>query len=151
MGETREFQNPTAQKSDPEARAGPDRRARIRKRILPVVAGLVLIGAAGGGWYWWTVGRFIETTDDAYVHSDTAVISPEIEGYMRAVQVVDNQAVKTGDVLVTIDDRDFKARVAAAEADLAAKAAAVQSMAGQIELQRLADRSGGGRRAARRG
>ena len=136
MGETHELQQPTARKTEPEAApAGPDRRARIRKRILPVVAALALIGAAGGGWYWWTVGRFIETTDDAYVHSDTAVISPEIEGYVRAVQVVDNQAVKAGDALVTIDDRDFKARVAAAEADLAAKAAAVQSMKGQITLQ----------------
>ena len=137
MGETPGSQEPTAQKSDPEAApAGPDRRARIRKRILPVVAALVLIGAAGGGWYWSTVGRFIETTDDAYVHSDTAVISPEIEGYVRAVEVADNQAARPGDVLVTIDDRDFKARVAGAEADLAAKAAAVQSVAGQIALQR---------------
>ncbi len=137
MGETHELSDPKSGEPEPAAApAAPNRRARLRERILPVVAALVLIGAAGGGWYWWTVGRFIETTDDAYVHSDTAVISPEIEGYVRAVRVVDNQAVRAGDVLLTIDDRDFKARVAAAEADLAAKAAAVQSMAGQITLQR---------------
>jgi membrane fusion protein, multidrug efflux system len=137
MAETHELPDPTVPKPDPEAApAGPDRGARIRKRILPVALALVLIGVGAGSWYWWTVGRFIESTDDAYVQSDTAVISPEIEGYVRAVRVVDNQAVGAGDVLVAIDDRDFKARVAAAEADLAAKAAAVQSMAGQITLQR---------------
>ena len=136
MGEAHDAPDPTVPKPDPEtAPAGTGRRTRIRKRILPVVAALVVAGAGVGGWYWWTIGRFIESTDDAYVHSDTAVISPEIEGYVRAVEVADNQAVKAGDVLVTIDDRDFKARVAAAEADLAAKAAAVQSMAGQITLQ----------------
>ncbi len=136
MAETHELPNLMVQKPDPEAApAGPGRRARIRKRILPVGLALVLIGAGAGGWYWWTVGRFIESTDDAYVHSDTAVISPEIEGYVRAVRVVDNQAVQAGAVLVTVDDRDFKARVAAAEADVAAKAAAVQSMSGQIALQ----------------
>ncbi len=136
MAETHEFPEPTVSKPESEAaRPVANRRARIKKKVLPVVAALLVAGAGAGGWYWWTIGRFIETTDDAYVHSDTAVISPEIEGYVRRVEVADNQAVRPGDVLVTIDDRDFKARVAAAEADLAAKAAAVQSMAGQITLQ----------------
>ena len=136
MGETNELAEEQIEDPGPEAsEPGPDRRARIRKAILPVVLALVVAGGGLGGWYWWTIGRFIETTDDAYVHSDTAVISPEIEGYVHAVRVVDNQAVKAGDALVVIDDRDFRARVAAAEADLAAKAAAVQSMAGQITLQ----------------
>ncbi len=139
MGETHELANRKVQQRDPQAveagDATPARRLRIRKLLLPLVGALVLAGAAAGGWYWWTVGRFIESTDDAYVQSDVAVISPQVEGYVRAVRVADNQAVRAGDVLVTIDDRDFEARVAAAEADLAAKAAAVQSMTGQITLQ----------------
>jgi membrane fusion protein (multidrug efflux system) len=136
MGETHQLANRTIQQHDPRPAAGdPTRRARIRSALLPAAAALIIAGAAAGGWYWWTVARFIESTDDAYVRSDVAVISPQVEGYVRAVRVADNQAVRAGDVLVTIDDRDFEARAAAAEADLAAKAAAVQSMKGQITLQ----------------
>jgi membrane fusion protein, multidrug efflux system len=135
MGETHELPQRNS-RGDAEAHeARPARGSRIRRTLLPLAAALVLAAAAGGGWYWWTVARFVESTDDAYVRSDTAVISPEIEGYVRAVRVADNQAVRAGDPLVEIDDRDFKAKVAGAEADLAAKAAAVQSMAGQITLQ----------------
>ena len=98
MGETHELPGPDGPRARSRGgcgRAEPARPASAR-RILPVVAALVLVGAGVGGWYWWTVGRFIETTDDAYVQSDIAVISPKVEGYVRAVQVVDNQAVQAG-------------------------------------------------------
>jgi membrane fusion protein (multidrug efflux system) len=140
MGETHELVNRNGQQRNAQTaevgKTKPDRRARLRRILLPVLAAGLLAGGAAGGWYWWTVGRFVESTDDAYVRSDVAVISPQVEGYVRAVWVADNQAVRGGDVLVTIDDRDFKARAAAAEAELAARAAAVQSMTGQITLQR---------------
>ena len=137
MGETHELASRSVKPRDLQpAEVKATGRARIKRTLMAVVAVLVLAGAATGGWYWWTTLRFIESTDDAYVRSDVAVISPQVEGYVRAVRVADNQAVRVADVLVTIDDRDFQARVAAAEADLAAKAAAVQSMTGQITLQR---------------
>jgi membrane fusion protein, multidrug efflux system len=63
----------------------------MRKKIFLAVALLALGGAVYGGWYWWTVLRFAESTDDAYVASDVSVISPKIEGYIKEVRVRDNE------------------------------------------------------------
>jgi membrane fusion protein (multidrug efflux system) len=119
------------------AEPAPDRRqGRLKRLILPLAACLLLLGLAGAGWQWWTVWRFVESTDDAYVQSDMAVISPQVSGYVRAVQVADNQQVSAGDVLVAIEDRDFAARVAAGEAEVAARQADIASIQRQIALQR---------------
>ena len=79
----------------------------MRKKL--VIAAVVLALAFGGygGWYWWTVLRFLQSTDDAYVASDVSVISPKVEGYIKEVRVRENQAVKKGAVLFVIDDSDF--------------------------------------------
>src|SRR5262249_60377229 len=88
----------------------------MRKNLVVglVLLGLVLIGI--GGWYWWNELRFLQSTDDAYVQSDVSIISPKIEGYIKKVKVADNQQVAEGQILFVIDDRDFKAKVAQAEA-----------------------------------
>ena len=103
--------------------------------VLLTVAILLALGA-GTGWYWWTVWRFVESTDDAYVHSDTTVISPKIEGYIKEVRFRDNQAVETGQVLFVIDDRDAAAKVVQAEAAVASAEAAVETYESRLELQR---------------
>jgi membrane fusion protein, multidrug efflux system len=77
------------------------------------------------GTHWWRVGRFMQETDDAYVRADVVTISARIAGYVADAQVGDNQPVKAGDVLVTIDNRDYRARVQQAEAAVAAAAATV--------------------------
>ncbi|MFZ3233746.1 MAG: HlyD family secretion protein, partial [Stellaceae bacterium] len=107
----------------------------MRKKI--VVAAVVLALAFGGygGWYWWTAWRFLQSTDDAYVASDVSVISPKVEGYIKKVRVQDNQAVNKGDVLFVIDDRDFAAKVAQAEAAVATEDAAVATYASRLDLQ----------------
>ena len=107
----------------------------MRKKI--VIAAVVLALAFGGygGWYWWTAWRFLQSTDDAYVASDVSVISPKVEGYIKKVRVQDNQAVNKGDVLFVIDDRDFAAKVAQAEAAVATEDAAVATYASRLDLQ----------------
>ncbi len=107
----------------------------MRKKI--VIAAVVLALAFGGygGWYWWTVWRFQQSTDDAYVASDVSVISPKIEGYIKDVRVRENQAVKKGAVLFVIDDSDFAAKVAQAEAAVATEEAAVATYASRLDLQ----------------
>jgi membrane fusion protein (multidrug efflux system) len=108
----------------------------MRKAALFLALALVLALGAEGGWRWWTVWRFEEATDDAYVQSDTTVISPRIEGYIKAVPVDDNQRVKKGQVLVTIEDRDFAAKAAQAEAAVASEEAAVETDDSRLDLQR---------------
>ncbi len=69
--------------------------------MLPVVA---LALGVSGGWYWWNMLRFLQSTDDAYIQSDITLISPKVEGYIKEVQVADNQEVTEGAVLFVIDD-----------------------------------------------
>jgi membrane fusion protein (multidrug efflux system) len=101
--------------------------------ILPVV---VLALATTGGWYWWNVLRFLQSTDDAYVQSDISLISPKVEGYIKEVRVADNQEVAEGSVLFVIDDRDFAAKVAQAEAAVATEEAMVTTYGSRLDLQR---------------
>jgi membrane fusion protein (multidrug efflux system) len=100
--------------------------------ILPVV---VLALAVGGGWYWWDVVRFLQSTDDAYVQSDITLISPKVEGYIKEVRVADNQEVAEGSVLFVIDDRDFAAKLAQAEAAVAAEEAIIATYENRLKLQ----------------
>src|SRR5215831_19240694 len=93
---------------------------RIWKQALGSVAALaVLAGAAGFGWYWFETGRYVQSTDDAYVKADYTIVAPKVSGYIAAVLVDDNQAVTTGQILARIDDRDFNTALTQAQADVA--------------------------------
>ena len=100
--------------------------------ILPVV---VLALGVSGGWYWWNVLRFLQSTDDAYVQSDITLISPKVEGYIKEVRVADNQEVAEGSVLFVIDDRDFAAKLAQAEAAVAGEEAIIATYENRLKLQ----------------
>ncbi|SEN11654.1 membrane fusion protein, multidrug efflux system [Luteibacter sp. UNCMF331Sha3.1] len=113
--------------------AAPARRIGSRKLIAGGVIGLALVGY---GVHWWTTGRFIQDTDDAYVGGDTTVVGSKVSGYIEKILVTDNQVVRRGDLLVQIDDRDYKAAVARAEASVAAQEAALHNLDATAELQR---------------
>src|SRR6267143_3768285 len=106
----------------------------MRKPVLIVLAVILLAAGAGGGWHWWNVSRFLQSTDDAYVQSDVTLISPKIEGYIKKVKVADNQAVVEGAILFVIDDRDFKAKAAQAEAAVATTEAMIATYESRLKL-----------------
>jgi membrane fusion protein (multidrug efflux system) len=109
---------------------------RIVRRA--VIAAALLAGAAFAGdfgYRYWTVGRFIESTDDAYVKADYTTVAPKVAGYIKEVLVNDNDAVKAGQVLARIDDRDFQAALSQAKADVKAAEAAITNIDAQIALQ----------------
>ena len=113
---------------------------RLPRRLLRLLALLTLLlgGAAAASWYghrWWTVGRFIETTDDAYVGGDITVIAPKVAGFIDTVAVTDNQPVHAGDLLVKLDDRDYRAALAKADAAVIAQQAALANLAATRRLQ----------------
>jgi membrane fusion protein (multidrug efflux system) len=106
------------------------------RKILFIFLPVAMLTAGGvGGWYWWNVLRFLQSTDDAYVQSDVSTISPKVEGYIKKVKVTDNQEVAEGAVLFVIDDRDFKAKVAQAEAAVAIDEASIASYEARLKLQ----------------
>lgn len=74
---------------------GPSRA--VIKRVafgLALTAGIAT--AADYGHHYWTVGRFQQTTDDAYVKADSTTVAPKVSGYIAAVLVQDNQRVAAG-------------------------------------------------------
>lgn len=124
---TAEAPAPAATVSEPEKKKGG------RRFMLPIV-GLALLSAAGWyGYQWWTHGRFMISTDDAYIEGDIASISPKVSGYVAAVNVVANQAVKAGDPLVTLDDGDYLLAREQAEAQIATQKLALHRIDAQIE------------------
>jgi membrane fusion protein (multidrug efflux system) len=113
----------------------PAKKLNLRKLLLVGVAAAALAGASWYGYDYWTVGRFLVSTDDAYVKADNTTIAPKVSGYLVAVQVADNEHVKAGQVLARIDDRDFKVALDQARADVAAADATMASKEAQLEIQ----------------
>jgi membrane fusion protein (multidrug efflux system) len=112
----------------------PSRQA-IKRAALALVLALGIAGAADFGYGYLTHGRYLETTDDAYVKADSTIISPKVSGYIAQVLVGDNEKVKAGQLLAVIDDRDFRTALDQANADVAASEAAVRNLDAQITLQ----------------
>ncbi|MBR1221610.1 HlyD family secretion protein [Bradyrhizobium sp. U87765 SZCCT0131] len=120
----------------PHAKVPAGRRPQLRSLLL---AGAAVALLAGGGWYgwdYWTTGRFLVSTDDAYVKADNTTVAPKISGYIGEVLVADNQPVKAGQVLARIDDRDFRVALDQARADVSAAEAALASKRAQLDVQR---------------
>ena len=78
----------------------------MRKLVLMLAVAGLLSAALYAGWQWQHEWRFVEKTDNAYVHADISVISPTVPGYVDSVRVADNQLVKAGDVTYTWKVKD---------------------------------------------
>jgi membrane fusion protein, multidrug efflux system len=121
-----------------------DGRARIRisraglKKVALALALIVSIAvAADYGHRYWTTGRFLVSTEDAYVDAHSSLIAPKVSGYIAAVPVTDNEPVKKGQVLARIDARDYATALAEVRANVAAAEANIAILRGQIARQRF--------------
>ncbi len=110
---------------------------RISRRLVETLAIAVLLVTAAGiyGRYYWTVGRFLESTNDAYVQADSTIVAPKVSGNLSEVLVADNQPVKAGQVLAKIDDRDYVATLDQAKADVAAAQADIENVTATLQEQ----------------
>ena len=103
--------------------------------LLAAACAACFSAAAWFGWYWWTDGRFIESTDDAYIGGEVTTLSSKVAGLIETVAVVDNQSIKAGDLLVKIDDRDYRAQLARAEASIDIQQATLANLDANRHLQ----------------
>ena len=111
-------------------------RRFVVKHPIGVAIGVVLfIAAVVAGILYWLHARQFESTDDAFIDGRPVSISPEVTGNLVAVPVNDNQVVKAGDVLARIDDRDYRAAVANATAQIEQADAMVNNGNAQIGAQ----------------
>ncbi len=117
----------------PDAPAAPAPRRSPGRLAIPAV---IAIAALAWAAHWWTTSRFIEDTDDAYVGGDVTVVASKVAGYVQALHVTDNQVVHQGDLLVKIDDRDYRAALARAQAGVAAAQAQLGNLDANEQLQR---------------
>jgi membrane fusion protein (multidrug efflux system) len=127
---------------DPVAAAAPpapDAQPAKPRRFRVLVAAAALVALAAGGYfghYWWTVGRFTVSTDDAYVGAHTATLAAKIPGYVETIPVEDNQHIRAGAVIATIDAGDYRLAVDSARDKAATQEATIARIGEQITAQR---------------
>ncbi len=123
--------------AEPTVSVAPPRAKRSPRRFLPP---LLVIGAAAYGAHWgygyFTEGRFLVSTDDAYVNANTVIVAPKVAGYIAEVLIKNNQAVQSGDLLARIDAGDYDLAVRAARDKVATQDATISRIDRQITAQR---------------
>src|SRR3984885_12189173 len=126
---------PDSKETPPQAPSFP---SRLKPCLCPAIMLLLIVGMVvliTTDWNAWSAGRAIQETDDAYLHADLTPLSTKVAGLVAKVAVSDYQAVKAGDLLVTLRDDDFTAQVQQAEAAVAAAQAALVNNQKQKQLQ----------------
>ncbi|EOE3281848.1 HlyD family secretion protein [Klebsiella pneumoniae] len=116
----------------------PERRP-LALRIAPwlgCVAVITFVLLATTQWSEWASSRRVQTTQNAYVKSDYAVLSARVSGYIKNLPVGDYEKVHAGDLIAQIDDSEYEFAVAAAEANLAKAQANLDNLDGEIAQQR---------------
>jgi membrane fusion protein (multidrug efflux system) len=103
-------------------------KRRLKWLAYAALGGLIALGAARYGYDWWSVGRFIESTDDAYAGGNVTPISPHVAGFVAQILAGDNEYVRAGQPLIRLDDRDFRAAVDRETAIVAARQATLASL-----------------------
>ena len=103
--------------------------------LLVVLLAAAVVFTITRNWNAWEGGRIEQVTDDAYVRGDLTPLSTKVAGIVRSVKVSDFQQVYRGDLIVELEDDDYKAQVAQASAAVEAAKAAIENNRRQRELQ----------------
>jgi membrane fusion protein (multidrug efflux system) len=109
-----------------------------RGRKVVILAVVLAIVASAAGWFgyrWWTVGRFMVSTDDAYVRADNTTLAAKVPGYVANVFVTDNSFVHAGDAIAMLDDGDYRLAVDSARQKVATQQATIDRFARQVVAQ----------------
>jgi membrane fusion protein (multidrug efflux system) len=119
-----------------QERPAASRRPMLTRRGLAAL--LTATAVSGGAWFghdWWTRGRFIESTDDAYVGGNVTAIAPHVAGFVAEIAVEDNQPVTAGQLLMRLEPHDYRAALDHAQAALQARIAALSNLEARRTLQ----------------
>src|SRR5205823_4152572 len=143
----------TAQRPGRPSPVGPEQPAEPvksgSKRTIFIIMGVVLLGLVAVGVRRWIYSLSHVSTDNAQVDGHIIPILPKVGGYVIEVRTDENRSVKAGDTLVVLDDRDYRARLAQAEADLAVALAGVSNRVRVRSEERRVGKGGRGGRVQR--
>ena len=121
--------------------------AHLNKRqVIGLLLCLGAVATVAGGWVYAHSNEMF--TDNAYIRGDVTSLAPKVGGYVTTVEVQDNQAVRAGDVLFRIDDRDYRARLAQAGANVEAAQARLTNVDAEVQLQQALIRQAEAQRLA---
>lgn len=118
--------------SETQAAEGKKKKGIGRRVVLPVLLVAAIVGAGWYGYDYWTNGRFLVSTDDAYVQGDIAALSPKVTGYIEKAPVA-NQHVKAGDIVFQLDNGDYRIALEEAEAKIATQQETLARISAQTE------------------
>lgn len=114
------------------------------KRHLTRTVGIICLVVCAIIYGWWLInGRFIQSTDDAYVGGNITVVASKVSGYISRIRVGDNQLVEAGEIILTLDDRDYRAAVAQSQAKVSRSKANLDSIRASITMQQSVIASAG--------
>jgi membrane fusion protein, multidrug efflux system len=125
-----------------DSKGHPHSAKRPRLTVRSVLLGLgLVVGLAAAAWYgdyWWTTGRFIVSTDDAYVGAHAATFEAKVSGYISAIEFDDNAHVRAGEVIARIDDGDYQLAVQTTKDNIATEQATINRIQQQVAAQEAA-------------
>lgn len=104
---------------------------KISPKFIKLITVLLVVIAGSGGYYFLHRGEV--STDNAAIEGRTVILSPKVHGYIKTLNIQDNQVVKAGDILMEIDPTDYIIRCARAKAQLAAAKAAASASHNTLE------------------
>ncbi len=127
---------PASNEKKPGEKEEKPRKNFLRRHPFMATAGLIALLVAGAAAYvYWNNSSHFEWTDDAFIAARQFAIAPKVAGYVTAVPVTDNQHVVKGEVIARIDQRDYLAALAQAEAQVSGAEAGIHSVDTQIATQ----------------
>jgi membrane fusion protein, multidrug efflux system len=103
-----------------------------RRMVMMGIGVLLALAAAGYGVHYFLVGRFLVSTDDAYVRANSTMLGARVSGHIAAILPADNAVVRTGDVIFRIDDGDYRIAVDAARTRIATQQATIDRIGRQV-------------------
>ncbi len=124
----------SAEAPNAQAKSSALRNPVVRAALL--LGGVILLAVViVAAFDWWTHGRFVQSTNDAYLQADAVTVAPKVQGYVDRVFVADNQAVRVGDPLLKIDTSSYDATLAQQTATVTARQADIAAAQGQVAQQ----------------
>src|ERR1700684_1802472 len=109
-----------------------------RRTLIAAAAAIAIIAGGAFGAEWWVNGRYVISTDDAYVRAHNTTLASKISGYVQNIPIEDNATIHAGDVIATIDDGDYRLAAAAAREKVAPQQATVDRIGQQVIAQNAA-------------